>query len=148
MPNRREFCQALTIISAASLMEACTGSSTAPGSNAPPLATVNGTVSGSIVTVTVDASSPLNSVGSAALVNTSRGSLLVAHTAQNTFSALNSTCTHQTCTITGFQNGNYVCPCHLSEFSTTGSVVQGPANRALSSFPTSFVSPTLTINIA
>ena len=148
MPNRREFCQALTIISAASIMEACSGSSTAPGANAPQLTTVNGTVNGSTVTVTVDASSPLNTVGNAALVNTSRGALLVARTAQSTFSALNSTCTHQTCTITGYQSGTYVCPCHLSEFSTSGSVVQGPAAIALRSFPTSFASPTLTINIA
>lgn len=129
-------------------MDACTGSSTAPGSNAPQLTTVNGTVNGSTVTVAVDATSPLNTVGSAALVNTSRGALLVARTAQSTFSALNATCTHETCTITGYQSGTYVCPCHSSQFSTTGSVVQGPATRALTSYPTSFVSPTLTITIA
>jgi|SRR5579884_2002434 len=147
MHNRREFCQALTIISAASLMQACSGSSTA-GSDAPQLTQINGTLNGSTVTVNVDASSPLNTVGNAALVNTSRGALLVARTAQNTFTALNATCTHQTCTVTGFQNGTFVCPCHLSEFSTSGAVVQGPATRPLTSYPTNFVSPTLTITIA
>jgi len=148
MHNRREFVQALTIISAASLMQACSGNSTGAGSDAPQLATVSGTLSGSTVTVNVDASSPLNTVGNAALVNTSRGALLVARTGQSTFTALNATCTHETCTVTGYQNGTYVCPCHLSEFSTSGAVVQGPANRPLTSYATNFVSPTLTITIA
>ena len=147
MHNRREFCQALTIISAASLMQACSGNSTS-GSDAPQLSTVNGSISGSTVTVTVDASSPLNSVGSAALVNTSRGALLVARTAQNTFTALSATCTHEVCTISGYQSGTYVCPCHLSEFSTSGTVVRGPATRPLTPYATNFVSPTLTITIA
>ena len=147
MHNRREFCQALTIISAASLMQACSGNSTS-GSDAPPLTTINGTLSGSTVTVAVDAGSPLNPVGSAALVNTSRGALLVAHTAQNTFTALNATCTHEVCTVSGYQSGTYVCPCHLSEFSTSGTVVRGPATRPLTSYATNFVSPTLTITIA
>jgi cytochrome b6-f complex iron-sulfur subunit len=148
MPTRREFCQALTIVSAASLVDACSGSSTSSGANAPQLSTINGTINGTIVTVTVDASSPLNTVGNAALVNTSRGALLVARTAQNTFTALNATCTHDACTVSGYQNSTYVCPCHLSEFSTSGAVVQGPATRALTSYATNFVSPTLTITIA
>ncbi len=149
MPNRREFCQALTILSAASLVDACSGSSTSgSGSDAPQLSTVSGTVSGSIVTVTIDAASPLNAVGGAALVNTSRGAILVARTSQAAFTALNATCTHEGCTVSGFQSGTYVCPCHGSEFSTSGAVVQGPATRALSSYPTSFASPTLTITIA
>ena len=147
MHNRREFCQALTIISAASLMQACSGNSTS-GSDAPQLTAINGTLVGSTVTVTVDASSPLNSVGSAALVNTARGALLVARTAQTTFAALNATCTHQVCTVSGYQSGTYVYPCHGSQFSTSGTVVQGPASRPLTSYATNFVSPTLTITIA
>ena len=148
MHNRREFCQALTIISAASVMQACTSNTTSSGSDVPQMSTINGTLSGSTVTVTVDASSPLNSVGNAAIVNTSRGALLVARTGQNTFTALNATCTHETCTITGYQSSTYVCPCHGSEFSTSGAVVRGPAARALTSYPANFVSPTLTITIA
>ena len=148
MPNRREFVQALTIISAASLMDACSGGPASAGSDAPPLATVSGTYNGSTVTVTVDASSPLNTVGNAALVNTSGGQLLVARTGQSTFTALNATCTHQACVVSNYQNGTYVCPCHLSEFSTSGAVLQGPATVGLRSYATNFVSPTLTITIA
>jgi cytochrome b6-f complex iron-sulfur subunit len=36
--------------------------------------------------------------------------------------------------VTGFSGSQFVCPCHGSTFSTSGAVVQGPANRALQSF--------------
>ena len=110
-----------------------------------PLAVVNGTrVSGGI-TLAIDSSSPLSAVGNAALVQTSIGDFLVAHTAQNAFVALSATCTHQTCTITGFGNQNYVCPCHGSTFDVNGRVVGGPAPAPLHQYPTQFTGGILTI---
>jgi hypothetical protein len=44
----------------------------------------------------ITASSPLAAVGSAALVQTSGGDFLVAHTSQSVFVALSAICTHQT----------------------------------------------------
>jgi Rieske Fe-S protein len=84
-------------------------------------------------------------VGSAALVNASGFGFLVAHTAQDSFVALTSTCTHQNCTITGYQSGTYECPCHGSRFTTSGAVVSGPAPRALQQFSTSFANGQLTV---
>ena len=149
MPNRREFCHALTLLSIAGLADACGGSPTgADGSNAPQLTSMSGVAAGNVVTVSVDAASPLATVGNAALVQSSLGSVLVARTAQSAFSALTAICTHQGCTVSGFQSGTYVCPCHGSEYSTSGAVVQGPATAPLHAYTTSFVSPTLTITIA
>jgi len=128
-----------------SFLSACASSPTSP-SNAASLPVVNGSVSNGIVTVSVDSSSPLNSVGGAALVQYSTGALLVARTSQNAFTALSSTCTHQTCTITGFGNNLYVCPCHGSQFSTSGQVVMGPAAAPLHQFTTSFSNNVLTIS--
>jgi cytochrome b6-f complex iron-sulfur subunit len=99
---------------------------------------LNGTRVSSGITLTIDSSSPLVAVGSAALVQTSIGDFLVAHTAQSVFVALSAVCTHQTCTITGFGNQNYVCPCHGSTFDINGRVLGGPAPAPLRQYPTQF----------
>jgi Rieske Fe-S protein len=115
--------------------------------DAPSLPTIQGTSSGGTVTLTVDANSPLSAVGSAALVQFSGGSVLVAHIAQDTFTALTSVCTHQQCTVTGFKNQLFVCPCHGSQFQTNGQVAQGPASSPLRSFQTQFANSQLTITL-
>jgi len=108
---------------------------------------INGTVAGGAVTVAVDGASPLAAVGGAALVRSSGGDVLVARTAQDAFSALTAICTHEACTITGFRSPTYVCPCHGSQFSTAGAVLNGPATRSLRTFPTQFAGTTLTITL-
>jgi len=106
---------------------------------------INGAVANGSVAITIDSASPLAAVGSAALVQTSSGFLLVAHTGQDAFIALNGMCTHQACTITGFGNGTYVCPCHGSQFSTSGQVTSGPASTNLRQHQTQFANNVLTI---
>ena len=148
--KRREFVTHSALASLAtlaSILEACGGSPSSPSSSAPSLTTVNGTVSGGAVNVTIDAASPLAAVGGAALVQSSSGNFLVSRTAQDTFVALTAVCTHEQCTVSGFQNSRYVCPCHGSQYSTTGAVLQGPAARALAQFATRFASNVLTITL-
>jgi len=129
----------------ASFLESC---GTNPiDSNAANLATVQGTLSNGFITVTVDSSSPLANVGSAAMVQYPGGVLLAAHTAQNTFTALSSICTHQQCQISNYDssNKNFVCLCHGSQFATNGQVTQGPASSSLAQHATSFANNQLTI---
>jgi cytochrome b6-f complex iron-sulfur subunit len=155
--SRREFCvhacQAASLVTIASLLEGCGGSSpTSPGGGGgpvtgPPLPIVTGTVNNRVVSLTVDAGSPLASVGSAVLVSTSSGNFLVAHTGQTTFVALTAICTHEACTVTLFENSNYVCPCHGSTYSTSGAVLGGPAPRPLQQFPTQFNNNVVTFTI-
>jgi len=149
--DRRTFCiqacQAASCLALGSLAAACGGGGGSSPSNVPQLSSLNGNVSGSAVVVQIDSSSSLATVGGAAMVRSSGGTFLVARTAQDSFSALTTVCTHETCTITGFDNANFVCPCHGSKFSTTGRVVNGPASAPLRSFATSFSNNVLTISL-
>jgi len=150
VPTRRAFCaQAVSFVALGVLLDACGGSSspTAPSGPASALPVVNATASGSTVTVPVDSSSPLASVGGAALIQSSSGNFLVARTSQDGFSALTAICTHQVCTITGFANQEFVCPCHGSHFSTSGAVLGGPAPRPMRAFATQLANGVLTISV-
>src|SRR5262245_895452 len=151
--SRREFCthacQVASALAVGSVLQSCGGGGNpaAPtgGGSVPQLASINATVANGIATVTIDASSPLNTVGGAALVRTSVRDLLVARTAQDTFTAHTAICTHESCTITGFQSSVFVCPCHGSRFNTAGDVVNGPATRPLQACATQFAGTTLSI---
>ena len=44
-------------------------------------------------------------------------------------------CTHNGCEL-NVGGGIYTCPCHGSEFSTSGRVLEGPADRDLKTFKT------------
>jgi Rieske Fe-S protein len=129
----------------APLLSACKDDSVS--AEAPSLPTIQASVANNTITLTINANSPLAAVGSAALVQYSNGALLVAHTAPTTFVALTAICTHQGCTITGFKDGQYVCPCHGSRYNTSGQVVQGPAQASLRSYPTRFENDQLTITL-
>lgn len=150
-PSRREFvlhsCHALSLVTVGALVDAC-AKNPMSASSAPELTRLNATVSGGVATVDVASTAALSAVGSAALVNTASGPLLVARTAADAFSAVTAICTHEGCTITGYENSLYTCPCHQSQFTTSGGVSRGPASRALRQFATSFDGATLHINLA
>lgn len=146
--TRRKFCSQATLAICGGalglMLEGCGGGPTSP-SNVAALPTVTGTRVSGGVTLTIGSSSPLSAVGSAALVQTSSGNFLVGHTAPTTFVALSAICTHQTCTIAGFSNQTYVCPCHGSTFDINGRVLGGPAPTSLHQYPTQFTDGVLTI---
>lgn len=83
-------------------------------------------------TIEVDLSLPanaaLNITGGSKIVQT----ILVVNTGTN-FIALSSICTHEGCTV-GYSVDKIQCPCHGSQFSTTGSVLQGPATVSLQNY--------------
>ena len=150
--KRREFCshacQAMSLIAVGSVLQGCSGGSspTSPsGGGGSALPTVSGSVSNRTVSVTVDGASPLATVGGTALVQSSLGSFLVARISQDAFSALTAVCTHEGCTITNVSGQTYICPCHGSEYNTSGSVLKSPATRPLTTYATAFAGTTLTI---
>jgi Rieske Fe-S protein len=150
--NRRDFCahaaRATCCAAIGLVLESCGGggsSPTAPGHSSL-LPTVNGTRMTGGIAVTIDSSSPLAAGGTVALVQSSAGSFLVAHTGGETFVALTAICTHQGCTITNVENQTtYVCPCHGSTFDLNGRVLNGPALAPLRVYATQLADGVLTI---
>ena len=51
------------------------------------------------------------------------------------YAALSPICTHLGCTV-NVSGAHLVCPCHGSTYDRSGSVLRGPAERALRRFPT------------
>lgn len=136
-PTRREFCaccgKAAGLLALAG-SAACGGSPTGPSGNTQSLPPVTASVNGRTVIVPVASGSPLASTGSMAIAQTSVGTFLLARTGAGTLTVLTAMCTHEGCTITQTDGSQFVCPCHGSTFTTTGSVVKGPANRSLQQF--------------
>lgn len=156
-PSRRQFCahacQAASLIAVSALLPACGGGGggnpTSPSSpsGGSALPVVNGTVSGR--TVSVSATGPLAAAGGAALVsaNIAPGNFLVFRNSQTAFNVLTATCTHEQCTVDGFNGTLFVCPCHGSKYTPAGQVANGPAERPLTSYPNSLSGDTLTFTV-
>ena len=62
--------------------------------------------------------------------------VVVTQPTEGEFKAFTATCTHQGCPVNAITDGEIVCPCHASHYSIEdGSVISGPAPKALASFP-------------
>lgn len=75
------------------------------------------------------------------------GSIIIINTGDQ-YIALSSVCTHQGCTVSyDHVSTNLPCPCHGSVFSSTGSVVNGPASSPLKKFNITQDGDILTIDL-
>jgi cytochrome b6-f complex iron-sulfur subunit len=106
--------------------------------------TTDGTTGSTLnVDLSLSQNSALNSAGSSMIVQ----NILIINTGQKIV-ALSSICTHQGCTVVyNAANGDIECPCHGSVFSTSGSVLIGPAFTALRSYPVTKSGTVLTITL-
>lgn len=150
--SRREFfrqaCHAATLGALGVLLQACgAGNPAGPSSSGSTLPVLNGATGQGVVTLAIDAGSPLATIGGVAFVQAGSTSLLVGRTSQDGFTALSAICTHQGCQITGYSGSAYVCPCHGSRFAVSGQVLNGPAAANLRVYSTQFASNVLTITL-
>lgn len=96
-----------------------------------------------IIDLTDNKYSSLNEAGGFVVEN----DIIIFNTGDG-FSALSNVCTHNGCRVSySHGNGNLPCPCHGSVFSTTGAVVEGPADSALKNYPIAQEGDILTINL-
>jgi cytochrome b6-f complex iron-sulfur subunit len=140
--NRRDLVQKIVVggtvlLFVPAVLESCTKN---PATD--PVLKNPGGASGEItIDLSLAANAALNSSGNSKIIQN-----VIVINAGGTFKALSSICTHQGCTV-GFDSpsGNIKCPCHGSQFTTSGSIVNGPAAMPLQSFPVSQTGNVLTI---
>jgi cytochrome b6-f complex iron-sulfur subunit len=72
--------------------------------------------------------------------------IIIARTTAGTFLAVSSSCTHEGVTLDYEKSGNvFVCPRHNSQFTSTGTVISGPAPSNLKQYQTTLSGTTLTV---
>ena len=151
--TRRDFCvaacQALSLGAIAATLQACGGGDNpnepSGNFNAPALPSLSAGVTNGAATLSVDGTA-LSSAGGAAMVTSSLGTLLVVRNDATSVSAYSAACTHQQCTINGFTENVFQCPCHGSRFSpANGSVLRGPATAPLRRFTATLVNGVVSI---
>lgn len=96
---------------------------------------ISGTTTGSNINFTVDltnsANSDLKTAGNSKII----GDVLVALSTTGSYVALSKKCTHEGNTVGYRKDQNDIqCPVHLSEFTLTGAVKQGPAATPLKTY--------------
>jgi len=141
--QRRDFLSDMGItiaLACTGCLAACSKSASTPGGGTTPPPNSN-------FPFTIDLNSQLATVGSSVVKN---GVIVVRLNATNdnsSFTAVQVACTHQGTSINYLTNlGHFKCPNHGSEFSTTGSVLLGPATNALKVYKVELSGTTLTIN--
>lgn len=75
-------------------------------------------------------------VGKAARLTHGSTTVIVSQPSAGEYKAFSTVCTHQGCQVQVQDSNRIVCPCHGSEFAVSdGSVVHGPAESPLASYP-------------
>ena len=74
--------------------------------------------------------------------------ILVFRGPDGALAAVDMTCTHRGCDVEWAPaTGRIVCPCHGSEFSSTGALLQGPAKQPLAAFPVRVEGDALVVHV-
>ena len=132
--TRRTVLAGAGALGVASALAAC-GDGTNPGSSTQDLAT-----SSPATVNTADVP-----VGGGTIVADQR--VVVTQPSQGEFKAFSAVCTHQGCIVAKVENTKITCTCHNSMFSVAdGSVLSGPAPRALAARTVTVNGDTLTIS--
>jgi nitrite reductase/ring-hydroxylating ferredoxin subunit len=118
-PTRRVVLGVAVTVGTGGVLAACGGADTSgpQGSSSPP-------DGGRALTSAADVP-----VGGGVILTDER--VVVTQPTAGTFKAFSSTCTHQSCQVTGISEGRITCPCHLSSFSIADGSPKGLAPSPL-----------------
>jgi cytochrome b6-f complex iron-sulfur subunit len=102
--------------------------------------------SGNPIDFTLDLTAAANVALMSDRGSVTKNGVIVVRTSASTYVALSGTCTHQGGAL--FYDGTvgrFVCPVHGANFSTTGSVLLGPATVALKKYNTTLTGTSLRV---
>ncbi|MCG3157242.1 MAG: Cytochrome b6-f complex iron-sulfur subunit [bacterium] len=142
MSTRREFLQTLAgtlaVAAAAELLPGCAAG----------LPAVRGELRGDALTIPKAEAAALAAPRGVLMVRPQNFpvAILVRRLDDNQLIALSTVCSHAGCEVRVLPNA-LQCPCHGSEYDVTGAVVEGPASRALQSFPVTEDQNSITIRV-
>ena len=118
----------------------------APGGASLPNATTTMCGGDVCIDLTDATNATLTEVGGAMAFDADNDTILVARVSATDVIALSAVCTHSGCIVDYNASERRIdCDCHGSEFSTTGAVIRGPANRPLKMYAAALSGTTITI---
>ncbi|NOT76883.1 MAG: Rieske (2Fe-2S) protein [Cyclobacteriaceae bacterium] len=139
--TRKEFVSQVGIGAAALLLPACLGSLSGCSSSSD----ANGVFPAPPANpdFTIDVSTGALSNNGGFLV---QNGIIIGRTGTGTFIAVSAACTHQGTTIQYVAGSNtFHCPNHGSDYSSTGSVINGPATQSLVQYKTELTGNSLRV---
>ena len=130
--NRKDFLQLFGLGATALVASACLGGCGSSSKNSDPVPAASG------IDFTVDlaaaSSAPLNDAATGYIYSPTRD-VIVAKTTAGTYVALQAPCPHQGTSVYFAQSQNrFICPNHNAIFDLAGTVLSGPAPRALKQY--------------
>ena len=147
--ERKDFIEKVGLSAASILIFGCMqgcSKSDSPAPTQPTGSTNNNTTKPVDFTIIITANpyTSLNTAGGFYIDKTNN--IIIARTLTNEFIAVSSLCTHQQVTI-DFEpsNNKFSCSAHGSVFSTTGSVLNGPAASPLKQYKTTLTGNSLRV---
>jgi len=146
--ERKDFIEKVGLSAASVLIFGCMQSCSKSDSSTPAKPTGSTNNSGKPVDFTINiTTSPYTSLNTAGGFYVDKtNNIIIARTLANEYIAVSSLCTHQQVTVDFQANNNrFYCSAHGSVFSTTGAVLNGPANVALKQYKTTLTVSSLRV---
>jgi Rieske Fe-S protein len=110
-------------------------------------ATSSGCGTGECIDLSDAANKPLTTAGGAMLIDMAGDTILVVRVSDSQVVALSAICTHEGCSMDYLAGQKVIdCPCHGSQFATDGSVLRGPAVRALRVYNVTLANNRITVS--
>ena len=143
---------AVASLLATALASACGGggSDDAPTQPPSPPGTPDVTFANDLLTVPLAAAPRLTQANGFQVFGAVGGqtaNIVVLNLGTDGYRAFSSLCTHEGCPVASFDGTRIGCPCHGSQFDTSGRNVAGPARRPLAEYVTRLDAATRTLTV-